>query len=172
MTSPAPRIAPGRSSLIRWRHVSASSSTTSRAQSSATRLDRCAMHASRWPHSTQFSNQVSHQLAGFTTRIEKSHYASNRYRERLTEAGILGPMSRAGNPYENAHANTFMKTVKHEEVYPRGCRTMADVIAHLPYFLEHICNNQRQHSALNYRSPHAFEAEHARTLLPGQITTR
>ena len=40
-----------------------------------------------------------------------------------------------------------MKTLKHEEIYPRGYRTMADVIAHLPLFLETICNNNRQHSA-------------------------
>ena len=49
---------------------------------------------------------------------------------------------------------------------------MADVIAHHPHFLEHIYNNQHQHSALNYRSPNAVEAEHVLTLLPGQITTR
>lgn len=46
---------------------------------------------------------------------------------------------------------------------------MADVIAHLPHFLETIDNNNRQHSALNYRSPDAFEAEHALTLSSGQI---
>lgn len=101
-----------------------------------------------------------------------SQYASRRYRERLVEAGLVGSMSRAGNPYDNAHAESFMKTLKHEEIYPRGYRTMADVIAHLPHFLEQIYNNNRQHSALNYRSPNTFEAEHALSLLPGQITTR
>ncbi len=79
-------------------------------------------------------------------------------------------MSRAGNPYDNAHVESFMKTLKHEEIYLRGYRTMADVIAHLPHFLETIYNNNRLHSALNYRSPNAFEAEYALTLSPGQIS--
>lgn len=62
-----------------------------------------------------------------------------------------------------------MKTLKHDEIYPRSYRTMDDVIAHLPHFLEHIYNDQRQHSGLDDRSPKAFEAEHALTLSPGQI---
>ena len=99
-----------------------------------------------------------------------SQYSSRRYRERLAEAGLFGSMSRAGNPYDNAHVESFMKTLKHEEIYPRGYRTMADVIARLPHFLETIYNNHRQHSALNYRSPNAFETEHALTLLSGQIS--
>lgn len=98
-----------------------------------------------------------------------SQYASRRYRERLAGWGLLGSMSRAGNPYDNAHAESFMKTLKHEEIYPRGYRTMADVIAHLPHILETIYNNNRQHSALNYRSPNVFEAEHALSLSSGQI---
>lgn len=60
-----------------------------------------------------------------------------------------------------------MKTLKHEQIYPRGNRTMAAAIAH---FLEIIYNNKRQHSALNYRSPNAFEADHAFTLSSGQIS--
>ena len=79
-------------------------------------------------------------------------------------------MSRGGNPYDNAHAESFMKTLKHEEIYPRGYRTMADVIARLPHFLETIYNNNRQHSVLGCRSPNAFEADHARPLSSGQIT--
>ena len=89
-----------------------------------------------------------------------SQYASRRYRERLQDAGLLGSMSRAGNPYDNAHAESFMKTLKHEEIYVRGYRTMADVIAHLPTFLESTYNNHRLHSALGYKSPSVFEAAH------------
>jgi hypothetical protein len=51
-----------------------------------------------------------------------------------------------------------------DEIYPRAYRTMADVIAHLPHFLGQVYNNNRQHSALNYRSPNALEADHALTL--------
>jgi putative transposase len=100
-----------------------------------------------------------------------SQFSSKRYRERLVEAGLLGSMSRAGNPYDNAHVESFMKTLKHEEIYPRGYRTMADIIAHLPHFLEVTYNNHRQHSALNYRSPNAFEADDPLTLSSGQIST-
>lgn len=81
-------------------------------------------------------------------------------------------MSRAGNPYDIAHAESFMKILKHEEIYSRGYRTMADVIARLPHLLETIYNNNRQHSALGYRSPNACEADHAITLSSGQVTTR
>jgi hypothetical protein len=55
---------------------------------------------------------------------------------------------------------SFMKTLKHEEIYVRGYRTMADVIAHLPTFLESTDNDHRLHSALGYPSPSAFEAAH------------
>ena len=48
---------------------------------------------------------------------------------------------------------------------------MADVIARLPHFLETIYNNNRQHSALGYRSPNGFESYHASTLSSGQIPT-
>ena len=101
-----------------------------------------------------------------------SQYSSTRYRERVAEVGLLGSMSRADNPYDSAHVECSRKTLEHEEIYPRGYRTMADVIARLPHFLETIYNNNRQHSALNYRSLNAFEAEYALTLLPGLITTR
>lgn len=80
-------------------------------------------------------------------------------------------MSRAGNPYENAQAEGFMKTLKHEEIYPRGYHIMADVIVLLPHFSEQIFNSNWQHSALNCRSPNAFEADHALTLSSGQIWT-
>ena len=65
-----------------------------------------------------------------------------------------------------------MKTLKHEKIYSRGYRTMADVITRLPHFLETIYHNNRQHSVFNYWSVDAFEAEHVRTILPGRIATR
>lgn len=86
-----------------------------------------------------------------------SQYASRRYRERLAAAGLLGSMSRAGNPYDNALAESFMKTLKHEEIYLRPYRTMADAIALLPQFLEELYNRRRLHSALGYQPPEEFE---------------
>ncbi len=67
-------------------------------------------------------------------------------------------MSRPGNPYDNAIAESFMKTLKHEEIYLRPYRTMADAIEHLPHFLEEHYNRQRLHSALGYRTSAEFEA--------------
>ncbi len=64
-----------------------------------------------------------------------------------------------------------MKTLKQEEIYLRPYRTMVEVIAHLPHFLERVYNNDRMHSALGYRSPNEYEADHALTLSSGQVAT-
>lgn len=92
-----------------------------------------------------------------------TQYACRRYRERLAAAGLRGSMSRAGNPYDNALAESFMKTLKHEEIYLRPYRTMADAIAQLPHYLEELYNRRRLHSALGYRPPEEFEAAHHTT---------
>jgi putative transposase len=65
-----------------------------------------------------------------------------------------------------------MKTLKHDEIYLRRYRTMADVMAHLPHFLETIYNNNRLHSALGDRSPNECDADHALTLSSGQSADR
>ena len=57
-----------------------------------------------------------------------------------------------------------MKVLEHEEIYPRGSRTMADVMAHLPHFLENGYHNTRQPSALNDRLLNAFAADYVHTL--------
>ena len=89
-------------------------------------------------------------------------YASRRYRERLAEAGLRGSMSRTGNPYDNAKAESFMKTLKHEEIYLHDYATLQDVIERLPRFLEEVYNRKRLHSALGYLPPEEYEALHAR----------
>ncbi len=88
-------------------------------------------------------------------------YAARRYRERLAEAGLRGSMSRTGNPYDNAQVKSFIKTLKHEEVYLHDDATVQDAIERLPNFLEEIYNRKRLHSALGYRPPEAYEALHA-----------
>nr|WP_232816727.1 IS3 family transposase [Paracoccus zhejiangensis] len=84
-------------------------------------------------------------------------YASQRYRDALEAAGLCGSMSSVGNPYHNAQAESFMKTLKVEEVYRAGYETFADVAARLPIFIEQIYNSKRLHSALGYRTPEEFE---------------
>jgi putative transposase len=84
-------------------------------------------------------------------------YASKEYVALLLEHHIAPSMSRPGNPYDNAKCESFMKTLKQEEIHTREYRDRADLEAHIGHFLEQYYNRQRLHSALNYRSPEQFE---------------
>jgi transposase InsO family protein len=84
-------------------------------------------------------------------------YASREYVALLTQHSIWPSMSAAGNPYDNAKCESFMKTLKQEEIRTRQYRDRADLEAHIAEFLEQYYNRQRLHSALNYRSPEQFE---------------
>ena len=87
-------------------------------------------------------------------------YASRAYVERLEAVGARPSMSAVGNPYDNAKAEAFFKTLKREEVYLTEYRDFAEAEAGIERFIEEVYNRKRLHSALGYRPPVEFEAIH------------
>ena len=93
-------------------------------------------------------------------------YASNDYTGLLKQHDVRISMSRKGNPYDNATCESFMKTLKYEEVYRQEYRDLADARACIQRFLEKVYNGKRLHSALGYRPPVEFENSLLTGLLP------
>jgi transposase InsO family protein len=87
-----------------------------------------------------------------------SQYASNDYTDLLKDNGIAISMSRKGNPWDNAACESFMKTLKYEEVHRSEYRDLAEARASIAEFLDKVYNQQRLHSALGYVPPAEFEA--------------
>ena len=85
-------------------------------------------------------------------------YASGDYVDLLKEHGFQISMSRKGNPYDNAKAESFIKTLKHEEVSLWDYRTLADVLRRIPFFIQEVYNKKRLHSSLGYLPPDEFES--------------
>jgi transposase InsO family protein len=100
-------------------------------------------------------------------------YACTDYVEELKANGMTPSMSRPANPYDNAVCESFMKTLKQEEIYCNQYRDFEELSAHLEEFLENYYNRQRLHSALGYRTPEEFERDTtvaAATALPAAAT--
>ena len=87
-----------------------------------------------------------------------SQYASSDYTDLLKDHGITISMSRKGNPWDNAACESFMKTLKYEEVHRNEYQDLAEARTSIHDFLEKVYNQKRLHSALGYVPPAEFEA--------------
>jgi transposase InsO family protein len=85
-------------------------------------------------------------------------YACHDYVDVLRQNQITISMSRVGNPYDNAIAERFMRTLKYEEIYLNDYDTFAEVLSSVQHFIERVYNHKRLHSALGYLTPVAFES--------------
>ena len=86
-------------------------------------------------------------------------YAATEYTNLLKEKGIAISMSRKGNPYDNAQAESFMKTLKYEEVYLSDYENLNQARESIARFLNQVYNRERLHSKLGYVPPEEFEAK-------------
>lgn len=98
-------------------------------------------------------------------------YACTEYTSMLEEHGIEPSMSRIGNPYDNAKAESFMKTLKNEEVDGRDYRSLSQARQAIGAFIEDVYNRRRLHSALAYQSPVEFETSLASYATPWRNPT-
>jgi transposase InsO family protein len=133
-------------------------------------LDAFSRRAVGWATSTHVDTQLS--LAALTMALETRtidpglihhsdrgvQYASSDYVALLKSKNIVISMSRKGNPYDNAKAESFMKTLKSEEVSLNEYETFSDAKHNIEHFINLVYNNERLHSALGYQTPVEFEA--------------
>jgi transposase InsO family protein len=95
-------------------------------------------------------------------------YASTEYVDVLRQHQMIPSMSRPANPYDNASCESFMKTLKREEIYANRYEDLGHMRVNIEEFIEQYYNRQRLHSALGYRSPEEFKQQ---TEFPGTVET-
>ena len=95
--------------------------------------------------------------AGLVHHDRGSQYASADYTDVLKAHGCDISMSHKASPWENGNCESWMKTLKYEEVYRQEYRDLAEARASLSFFIDKVYNQKRLHSALGYRPPVEFE---------------
>lgn len=103
-------------------------------------------------------NRGGVDLSGLVHHSDQGvQYASGEYIERLKEHDIQPSMSRKGNPYDNAYAESFMKTLKYEEVHMQEYMDFDDAYWNIRTFIEEVYNTKRLHSGIGYITPTEYE---------------
>lgn len=106
------------------------------------------------------ANRKGVDLSGLVHHTDQGvQYASHDYVCRLTEANIQASMSRKGNPYDNAYAESFIKTLKYEEVRLKEYDSFNDAYNNIKEFIEAVYNEKRIHSSIGYKTPNEYEKE-------------
>jgi len=107
-----------------------------------------------------FDTRERKDLTGLIHHSDQGvQYASNEYVKCLLDHGIFISMSSRGNAYENAFAESFIKTLKYEEVYLNEYLTFEDALENIGKFIDDVYNKKRMHSSIGYKSPISFEKE-------------
>lgn len=107
------------------------------------------------------TRRLGAELPGLVHHSDRgTQYASRDYTRLLTDHGIRISMSRPGNPYDNAFAESFIKTLKYEEVHLWEYESMKQAMSRISLFIEQVYNTKRLHSALGYCTPVEFEQAH------------
>ena len=103
-------------------------------------------------------NRCGHDLSNLVHHSDQGvQYASQDYIDCLKEHKITVSMSRKGNPYDNAFAESFIKTLKYEEVYLTEYRFFEEAYENIEHFIERVYNEKRLHSSIGYLPPNEFE---------------
>ncbi len=105
-----------------------------------------------------FIDRWNNEISGLIHHSDQGvQYASDLYVSRLRKHNILISMSRKGNPYDNAFVESFIKTLKYEEVYLNEYNSYWDAFENISNFIDNVYNKKRLHSSLEYQSPIDFE---------------